>query len=241
MSSNAPANCGDDAAAAVLPEGEDWSLGRLVLPGGILDEEGACLRRVMVRELIGADEERLSDRRYRTGAEQVTDFLRHVIVSVEGLQRAVDQDLVTDMLAGDRDYLLLRLRQLTLGDLVQQVLRCPSTACGEKVDVEFRISELAVKRADSVQLRYPFTLSEPALQGDETSNRGELRLPTGRDQQAIAELAAVNPGRANTRLFSRVVLRLGRTSPLDEELVRALPLVAPPRDRRADRAAGTRT
>lgn len=209
--------------APAVPE-EDWAKGRLVLPGGILENGHRC-QAVRVRELSGADEERLADRRYRNPADRVSDFLAHLIVEVEGLERDVDAELVADMLTGDRDYLVLRLRQMTLGDEVLQVMRCPSPACGEKVDVEFLISEFPVARPETLVERYELLLSRPALPGDPGSDRVVVRLPTGRDQRAVAEIAADNPGRAQTRLLSRLVLRLGDAPGLDEAAARELPFV----------------
>jgi hypothetical protein len=191
---------------------------RLELPGGVLGPDGRCHRMVKVRELTGADEEVLAERG-AAGARLVTRFLARVIVEVEGLERRVDEDLVADMLVGDRDYLLLRLRQMDLGDHVHQVMRCPSPACGKKVDVDFLVSEIEVRRAAGLAAAYRVQLGEGAEALDVS-----VRLPTGRDQEAIAGLAPANPAAANTRLFSRAVLKWGERGPLDEEAARALPL-----------------
>jgi hypothetical protein len=205
-----------------LSYGEDWAKGRLHLPGGILSNTGTLHKVILVRELTGVDEELLSDRRFRNSVDQVTELLVRAIQRVEGMEAPIDERLVADMLIGDRDYIVLRLRQITMGDQVHQVMRCPNTACGEKVDVEFLVSEIPVKRVDQLQATYEFELSCPAITDDERSHRGFLRLPTGRDQSAIADMSNVNPAAANTRLFSRIVLSLGKRETIDEELVRAL-------------------
>lgn len=191
---------------------------RLELPGGVLGADGRCHRMVKVRELTGADEEVLAERA-AGGACLVTRFLARVIVGIEGLERSVDEDLVSDMLVGDRDYLLLRLRQMDLGDHVHQVMRCPSPACGKKVDVDFLVSEIEVRRVPEVSAAYRVQLGD----GTDAVNVS-VRLPTGRDQEAMAALAPANPAAANTRLFSRAVLKWGERGPLDEEAARALPL-----------------
>jgi len=174
---------------------------------------------VRVRELTGADEEVLAERTVTSGARLVTRFLARVIVEIEGLERRVDEDLVSDMLIGDRDYLLLRLRQIDLGDDVRQVVHCPSPACGKKVDVDFQVSEIEVTRASAVLPSYRVQLGEGAA-----ARTALVRLPTGRDQEAIAPLAATNPAAANTRLFSRVVLRWAEAGSIDEDAARALPI-----------------
>lgn len=191
---------------------------RLELPGGVLGADGRRHRMVKVRELTGADEEVLAERG-AGGARMVTRFLARVMLEVEGLGRGVDEELVSDMLVGDRDYLLLRLRQIDLGDHVHQVMRCPSPACAKKVDVDFLVSEIEVRRAGELAASYRVQLGDGA-----DAVNVSVRLPTGRDQEAIAPLAPTNPAAANTRLFSRAVLKWGERGPLDEEAARALPL-----------------
>jgi len=189
----------------------------------VLNSQGDCFKTVVVRPLTGRDEELLSDRRYKNVAHLVTDFLAQVLIEVPGLHQPVSKELVAEMLIGDRDYLLLRLRQICLGDRVEQVLRCPIPACGKKADVEFLISELPVRRAQAAQLWYEFDLTEPARQGDSTSTRVVPRLPTGQDLETIMDCKDVNPAMANTKLFPRIVKTLGREG-LDEATARELPL-----------------
>ncbi len=229
LTSNDAAAVDRPTVASVAPVvDESWAEGRLVLPGGIIDSEGVCHKTVWVRELTGADEEALCDGRYETGAQLATHFLSRVIAKVDGLDAPLAREAVADMLVGDRDYLLLRLRQLNLGDPVHQVMRCPRPTCDQKVDVDFSISEIPVRRLDEVRTTYPVDLSRPAFPDDGTSGQVILRLPNGRDQEALAGLEESNPGRANTRLFSRILVRLGRLKQpeLDEERVRELPLFA---------------
>jgi hypothetical protein len=211
------------APAGWLPAQEDWAAGRLLLPGGILDNRNRCFQTVLVRQLTGRDEELLADRHYHNAARRVTDFLAQVLVEVPGLNKPVSRELAAEMLIGDRDYLLLRLRQIAMGDRVEQVMRCPAATCGEKADVEFQISELQVRRVETVQLEYEFELSEPARKDDPKSKVVSLRLPTGRDQEAILDGKDLNPAVANTRLFARIVKKLGRRG-LDEQEARDLPL-----------------
>src|SRR5215831_16268958 len=95
------------APAGLLPAEEDWAAGRLVLPGGILDNHNRCFQTVVVRQVTGRDEEILADRRYHNAGRQVTDFLTQVLAEVPGLNKPVSKEVVGEMLIGDRDYLLL--------------------------------------------------------------------------------------------------------------------------------------
>ena len=182
----------------------------IVLPLGWHDGNGRAHRDVHVRELTGADEEALFDQGQGSGAQRVSAFLARVIERIDGVAAPIDADLTASLSLGDRDYLLLRLRQFELGDAVHQVARCP--ACARKVDVDLLISELPLRAAPTAAAQFEVRLLDGSLQ---------LRWPTGADQAAIEGLALANPAAANTRLFSRIVLDIdGRGAP-SEDAVRA--------------------
>ena len=185
----------------------------LVLPLGWHDGNGRAHRDVRVRELTGADEEALFDQGQGSGAQKVSAFLARVIERIDGVDVPIDSGLTASLSLGDRDYLLLRLRQFELGDAVHQLARCP--ACAGKVDVDLLISELPLRAAPTAAAQFEVRLPDASLQ---------LRWPNGADQAAIEVLALANPAAANTRLFSRIVLDIdGRGAP-SEDAVRAWPL-----------------
>ena len=220
-----------EAAAVARPSHQ----GGPVVPGGLL-VEGSCYKRFHVRELTGADEERLTGRSYHSGSEQVTDFLANVIEGIEGHAGAVTNELVENMLIGDRDYLLLWLRQTTVGDRVNQVMRCPNPACAQKVDVEFFLSELAVKRVETVRPSYDLVLSSPAFADDATSNRGAFRLPTGKDQADLEAFLAEGEG---PRQHAPVQPHCAAAGSAHEVVRRGCPR-SPTRSPAGDRQAGRR-
>jgi hypothetical protein len=189
----------------------------LTLPGGVYGEDGILHRQVRVRELTGADEETLFDTLQASGSRRVSNFLARAIESVAGLDTPIDPDFTAGLQIGDRDYLLLRLRQMDLGDAVHQIVRCPS--CASKVDVDLLISELPVRRLDHPKPAWPLHVATESADFDLL-----LRLPTGADQEAVETLALVNPAAANTRLFSRLVIDVNGHGAPDEAQVRNWPL-----------------
>lgn len=182
----------------------------LSLPAGVIDAEGRVHRQVRVRALTGADEEALFER--GSGADAVSVFLARAIVAVDGIDTPIDAAFTANLQLGDRDYLLLRLRQMDLGDAVHQVVRCP--ACSAKVDVDLLISELDVQRIALPQATYRVRLGDSEL---------TLRLPCGHDQAAIEDLALRNPAAANTRLYARLVLDVDGAGPPGEDALRDWP------------------
>lgn len=191
----------------------------LALPTGLRGRDGRWLRTLHVRELTGADEEALFEHSAGSGAARVSALLARLIDAVPGWDGPIDEDFAARLTLGDRDCVLLRLRQLDLGDAVHQVARCPH--CSGKVDVDLLISELPLRVLAAGD-------GDAAPDGPRTLQLADatlcLRWPTGADQQAVEALAADNPAAANTRLFARLVLDVdGRGAPSEDE-VRAWPM-----------------
>ncbi len=55
------------------------------------------------------------------------------------------------MLVGDRDYLMLQLRRLMIGDKIQAIMACP--ACGAKMDVDIDAGQIPVESTDGPRQR----------------------------------------------------------------------------------------
>lgn len=206
----------EDRSSLVQPQAPNR---RVTLPGGVLDRSGRRYRAVELRELTGADEEVLCGQ-FDNGAQQVTALLTRAIARIDGWDKAIDSDLVSGMLIGDRDYLLLRLRQMEIGDRVHEVLRCRARECGKKVDVDFLISELPVRQIETLAASY----SVPLMDEKGLQHIARLRLPTGADLEAVAPLIDGNPGAANTRLYARIVESIESFTTATEDQLRDLPL-----------------
>lgn len=94
---------------------------------------------------------------------------------------------------GQRERLLLELRRISLGERLDCTLMCPSPGCGEKLDLELRISDLLVS-------------SEANSSSEYEMGRIRFRLVTGADQEAAALLALSEPDAATDLLFERCVV-----------------------------------
>ncbi|MDY6903790.1 MAG: hypothetical protein SWH61_03800 [Thermodesulfobacteriota bacterium] len=96
---------------------------------------------VELREMTGAEEELLTNQRLIRTGDAVNQVLRNCIVRLGDNDEPVLKD-VLDLLSGDRLFILVKLRQISLGNEVELVLTCTNPACRATNLVTIDIEEL---------------------------------------------------------------------------------------------------
>lgn len=94
-----------------------------------------------LREMTGAEESLLTNRRLMKDGEGVNQVLRNCLVRLGGRTELAAKD-VLDLLSGDRLFLLVKLRQISFGDEVDLSLACPAKDCGEVTGVHIALDDL---------------------------------------------------------------------------------------------------
>jgi uncharacterized protein YbaR (Trm112 family) len=130
----------------------------------------------VLRPLRGSDEEWLAESGTVPAAFAVSRLLGDCIVRAEGGNEP-GLALARSLLVGDRDFLMLQLRKMTLGSRVLAVIACP--ACPSRMDVELDVAQIEIDRPDSVAAAYSLESGSRTIR---------FRLPTGADQEAVARL-----------------------------------------------------
>ena len=97
---------------------------------------------VELREMTGAEEELLTNQRLIRTGEAVNQVLRNGIVRLGQTTRNRPSRTCSILLSGDRLFILLKLRQISLGDVVELELTCASPACGATNPVTIHIDDL---------------------------------------------------------------------------------------------------
>ncbi|MET0622209.1 MAG: hypothetical protein ABW250_04425 [Pyrinomonadaceae bacterium] len=198
-----------------------------VLPGGYVDTHGAAHEEVELVPLTGFDEEMLARARpNEVAARLVTRLLARCVRRVGTLEGADAARAVADLCAGDRDFLVIKLREMTGGPKLAVVLRCPGEGCGRPMDLELMLDEIEVERRPLRRRFFELELSDEAAYrdaGGAVHKRAEFRLPTGADQEALAALTRADLGLARRHLFARCLRRVGDFGEVDEGLVALLP------------------
>ncbi|MDY7088331.1 MAG: hypothetical protein SYR96_24890 [Actinomycetota bacterium] len=117
---------------------------------------------------------------------------------------------VRDLPVGERNYLVLKLGQVTFGSRVEISLSCPRPHCGAPMHIDFDVDDLPVTR---LRRRTDYPLSGAG--GAHRSIR--FRLPTGRDLEDAAIVGADDP---ETALLARCLVA-GAPEAVDNPTVRA--------------------
>ncbi|MBD3395103.1 MAG: hypothetical protein GF418_05695, partial [Chitinivibrionales bacterium] len=81
---------------------------------------------VELREMTGAEEELLTNQRLIRNGDAVNQVLRNCTVRLGEIEEPSLKD-VLDLLSGDRLFILVKLRQISLGDEAELELLCPNT------------------------------------------------------------------------------------------------------------------
>jgi len=197
------------------------SPGACVLPGSFF-QNGTCFREVKLHPPTGRVEELLEGAsNSHCLASSITTLLAHCIERI-GPITTITPEIVRNLLVGDRDYLVLKLRQITIGDRVEAILVCPNPKCGEKIDIDFNLRHVPIKQGRISSQVFTVRLPRREAFGEDERDkhcRVEFRLPNGGDQEELAPLAITNESEAVNKLLARCIQRIDGITEIDESLV----------------------
>jgi len=193
-----------------------------LLPGGFVDEAGLLHREFELAVLTGQDEELLAEARRKESASLVTRMISRCVRRLGDIH-PVSEAVARQLLVADRQYLLLKLRQMTFGDQVHADLFCPWPDCGKRVSTDFNIEDVPVEASANKGPLYSMTLSLAAAAEAESADREiHFRLPNGADQEIISPLLMENEAKALTLLLARCIQRIGQSVIADEREIDSL-------------------
>jgi hypothetical protein len=195
------------AIAAVLNQGGEVAKPEIALPAGgnfrlpggyVLGNDFPSTRYdAEVRELTGADEEAITKARQGGVGKFISTLLASGTVSVGG--EKTSPVLLSNLLLGDRDMLLLEIRRATYGDdIVWERYSCMH--CGEEFRLSVTLDEIPIRRLEDPSQR----IFEVELR---KGRKAFVRLPVGNDQDAVLAIAdRTTDSEQNTLLLSRCLI-----------------------------------
>lgn len=194
--------------------GED----EFLLPVGYTDSEGVLHRTVKLRPMTGLTEEAISDPKVRdNGGKLITELFYSVIEGI-GSVRKVNKEIIRDLTTIDRDFLLIKNAQVSVGEEISYIDKCPH--CNNKNEVHINIAEIPVKYL-SADADREFTFELPRGYKDKDGkvhNKITLVLPTGRVQERVAQIIRANPAQATTLMLQLITKKLGEMEYLNPDV-----------------------
>ena len=181
------------------------------LPGGYVDDGGAVHREVELGALTGADEEHLAGLNV-PAAVFITQLLARSVRPIGTLVQP-GPGAVRNLLVGDREFLVIKLRQMTAGDNLDLQLSCPNQACGKLMDLSFSLADMPIEERPVDSRLFELRTAD----GDEIV----FSLPTEADQEAL--VARADHSDVVYHLLARCIQRIGPLERPDPHVIASLP------------------
>ena len=190
------------------------------LPCGYL-RDGEVHRECRIVPMTGLTRKAIARDDVRNNPIKVTDIiLSHCLKSVGPYN--VTSRMLSEMVIGDRDHLLLEIRKESMGPTITAGVSCGT--CGAKVDVKFDIGEI-----EKIVIEDPSVME--VVNGEMSYRlKGEgfnalCRFPKGKDQELIMQVANKNPIAASYGLYVACLLEWGdKKGPFEASFFEDLPL-----------------
>ena len=161
---------------------------------------GVHCRSAEIRALTGADEEFLAESLgTMLPVRRSCQLLARCLTRLDGAER-ITPEAIGELTVGDREALLLHLRQLTFGDRMQAILDCPQPDCRELMDLDLQVGDLLQPACPDPRPEYEY-----AAEHDGETLHVRFRLPTVVDQETAGRKALSDPAAGADLLLRRCV------------------------------------
>lgn len=178
------------------------------LPVGFVDSEGRLHETIKLRPMTGETEEAIADPKVRdNGGKLVTELIFSVTERV-GAVKKVNKDVIRQLTIADRDFVLLKNRQVSMGDDVNYVDQCPH--CRGKNEVYVNLSNIKTKylgKEDSREMTFDLVNGVRNSAGV-MCKKITIQMPNGVVQERIAPIAKVNPAQATTAMLQLITKKI---------------------------------
>ena len=147
------------------------------LPCGYLDDQGVLHREVQVRAMTGFEEELLGNDKI-PGMKKFNQLLVNCLVRIGQIdEKAKIASIVPKLLVGDRVFLFLQIRRVTIGDTLPFRSTCPVKSCRKESRHLVNLGDLPVQVMQDARKR-SFTATLPV-----SKQAVQYRCANGEDEE----------------------------------------------------------
>jgi hypothetical protein len=193
----------EKAPVALPPDGE------VILPGGLYDPFEGSISTAVVRELTGSDEEVIA--RISDPGKSLLTILERAVIKI-GNEDATKETL-DQLLAGDREMLLLAIRKITFGEEVTVGPGlCPT--CQEEQTVTIHLTnDVEIKTLDEKDRVFTVKCKVGIV---------EATLPSGAVQKTLVNSSNKNSAELDTLLLQGCIVSINGLPITNPQIVKDL-------------------
>jgi hypothetical protein len=190
------------------------SLDSYELPCGFLTEDGQLHTDVTLREMTGEEEEILGAKNMPV-TKKINKVLANCTMSIGPVPKPAIPTIIPNLMQGDRIFLLLAIRRVSLGDEMPFNSKCPS--CDAESQFIIDLSDLDIKEMPDRKTRF-YELELPR-----TKKKVRMKVLTGTGEDAISKASNRGKDVISTAIFCRVE-SIDDTPPVMKD-IKKLPLM----------------
>ena len=169
---------------------------------GILKDDGTVVKECTITAMTGGLRKQIAQPDVRKEGFKVMNAVLDACILDVGGEPFTASKACDKMLLADADYLLMKIRQHSLGDTITMDLTCP--ACSHSYRAELNISEIECYPIDDTNVEIIDGVRTFKLKTDNWDC--VVRFPNRDDQKALAKISNDNPIQAMHNLYVRIML-----------------------------------
>ena len=195
------------------------------LPCGYLHKDGQIYTDAEIIPMTGITRKTIARDEIKSNAARTTDTVLCQCLKRVGPASTITREFVNNLLIGDREFLVVEIRRLSMGNKATTYVGCSNPKCQKDFhdDIDLGKLKITTLTADNYVIdkgSRVFKVVSPQLQLNAT-----FRFPKGEDQHYL--VSAKNLVEANYKLFTLCLLEWnGNNGPFDDTFFDDTPVAA---------------
>lgn len=170
--------------------------------------DGKPYRKIVLREVVGLDEEAISQPAYKENAPaMIVELLYRCIADVEGAPRLPNKKEIKNLPVGVLDFIVLELRKVSMGDDFNFTIACINEDCKKPLEGTIKISQIPMKEGSFEDKEV--ILERGVTVGGKRLKKAIVRVPDGNIQEIFFKKSDFSKfGEVNTELISACLVSI---------------------------------
>lgn len=216
----------DNITAFVAPEAQTYTFELLA---GYVDSDGVTHKDFTIREINGRDEEAISRGDIKGNKCRAASILLSRVCSQIGTLtpksvggKSEWEKVIKNLYVGDQDYMILKLREISVGEPIEVTHQCPNKSCNRKLTTIIDLDDIDIIPFKGIR-SIEFELPSGYVDSKGVHKNGHISLPTGLDREILAPVVTNNVAKAETLMLTRLC-KFDDNTPITDDVMASLSL-----------------